>query len=104
MLNRERQIPVFAPYYISVFNAEAFEITGLEISVMLWMGMALEIGSKVNGATGPVTENNLKRQLSQIFCIYDGKKIIHHNFSLISVHLIRFFSTKKSIHFFIILL
>lgn len=40
---------------------------------MLRMGMAFEIGCKVNGATGSVTENNLKRQLSQIFCIYDDK-------------------------------
>ena len=45
---------------------------------MLRVRMALKIGTKVNGAACPVAEKHLKRQISQVLGIHDGKLILFH--------------------------
>ena len=52
----ECQIPVFSPHYVAPLNLEFGKLLGVEIAVVLGMGMAADEVTHVDGAFHPVAE------------------------------------------------
>ena len=66
LLKRENQIPILAPDDVAVLNGEAAELAGVEVLVVLWVGMAADELADVHCLHGVVAERQAD---SQVACV-----------------------------------
>ena len=75
LFDGEHQIPILTPYYISIFNGETFEFTGIKIFIILRMWMLTNKVTHIHSLCGIVTECQKDSQISNIGCTCDIQSI-----------------------------
>ena len=89
----ECQIPVFSPHYVAPLNLEFGKLLGVEIAVVLGMGMAADEVAYVDGAFHPVAEHQVHPQSAQVGGL-NYIEYLAHSFVFIVVFLTFCFFTK----------
>jgi hypothetical protein len=69
--DRKNQIPIFAPYNISVFDTEFFKTRLICINSKAAFGVFLNGGGKINRFHAVITEKNKNFIATQISCGYN---------------------------------
>ena len=67
MLNGENQVPVLSPHDVAVVDGEASELAGVEVLVVLWVGMADKKWTEVDNLYNTVVEEDLEFQIFDMF-------------------------------------
>ena len=81
LLHRENQVPVLAPDDVAVLDGEAAELAGVEVLIVLRMGMATDELADVHRLHGVVAERQTNCQIAHVLCLGDEKSL-HVCFSL----------------------
>lgn len=101
LLDGEHHVPVLTPYYITMFDGELLEIPGLNVTVVLGVGVRKDERPEIHCLGSAVAEEDMKAHISRIFCAYYIQSNGFHYFTFFVIWVQRtlFFSTKKFIHF-----
>ena len=103
LLYRENQVPVLAPNDVAVLDGEAAELAGVEVLVVLRMGMAADELADVHRLHGVVAERQADGQVACVLSL-DDVKSLHtmipplYNFFLMFVLRTLCFKTKNFTH------
>ena len=75
MLDGENHVPVLAPHDVAVVNGEATELAGIEVLVVLWVGVVADEVTDVHCPHGVVTERQADGQVTHVLCLGDEKPL-----------------------------
>ena len=107
LFDREHQIPILAPYDISIFNGKTLELTGVKIFVILRMRMPTNEFTHIHFLCGIVTECQKDSQITRISSICNVQSVhipTSYILVLILLHLTACFITKNFTHLSIMFL
>ena len=93
--NGENQVPVFAPYHISIINDECSEQLWIKVLVVLGMRMPTNKPAYVNNALVPIVESQFQAQFTLLYCRYNIYTLHSYIFLLILVVLTTFLHYKE---------
>jgi len=75
MLDWKNHIPVLAPHDVAVVNGEAAELAGVEVLVVLRMGVATDEVTDVYSPHGVVAECQADGQVAHVLSLDDEKSL-----------------------------
>ena len=84
LLDGENQVPVLAPDDVAVLDGEATEFAGVEVLVVLRVGMAADELADVHRLHGVVAERQADAEVARVLGL-DDVKSLHTVFLLIIV-------------------
>ena len=71
LLQREYQIPILAPYNVSVFYCKTAELLRVKVFIVLWMWMPTYEIADIYRLFGIVAESKTYAEIACILCFYD---------------------------------
>ena len=85
LLNREYEVPIFAPNDIAILQLEGVEEFFVKILVVLGMWMTTDIVTDIHNARGVVVEEQVHRQVAYGLCLCYVQCSHNYNLSFILV-------------------
>ena len=70
LLDWENHVPVFAPYYVAVFDGELLEVLRLNVAVVLWVWMCKDEWLEIHSLGRAVAKEDVKAHVSRVFSDY----------------------------------
>ena len=59
LLDWDNHVPVFAPYYVAVFDGELLEVLRLDVAVVLWVWMCKDEWLEIHSLGRAVAEEDI---------------------------------------------